>query len=307
MSQEDETTGRMIITAASNSYADALLAWLGSLNLNWPGHPPVRVYDIGLTDATQDVLHQYGIDVVKVPPFCPHWRKHFTWKLWCWNDVPASEFLYMDAGTVVLSPLDEVFASTTSLGYFVIPTYHGLDENASEAACRGCSVSDDFRNGKVTLSGGVAGFCRKGVIKELLAEALCVAHNEQSIEATRPEHRHDQAILSLLMYRDVEPLILMDGIVYGGWQSPRQTPGQKVWFHRRRMSAEDHRHFITHIFTPGRPYIPKGVLVAPSDAKPQGIREAAYRIYKRFQRRVHGTPASSTIQREKKIYDGIRD
>ena len=30
---------RLIITAASESYATALLALLGSLTLNWPGHP----------------------------------------------------------------------------------------------------------------------------------------------------------------------------------------------------------------------------------------------------------------------------
>ena len=47
-----KTENRMIITAASSTFGPSLLALLGSLNLNWPGHPPVRVYDIGLDEDT---------------------------------------------------------------------------------------------------------------------------------------------------------------------------------------------------------------------------------------------------------------
>ena len=84
---------RLIITAASGAYGPSLLALLGSLNLNWPNHPPVRVYDIGLNDGTLQVLAENQIEVIKVPPFCPHWRKHFTWKIWCLNNAPARDIL----------------------------------------------------------------------------------------------------------------------------------------------------------------------------------------------------------------------
>ena len=73
---------RLIITAASNAYGPSLLALPGSLNLNWHNHPPVLVYDIGLDDATRATLQQHHIPLRVVPPFCPHWRSHFTWKIW---------------------------------------------------------------------------------------------------------------------------------------------------------------------------------------------------------------------------------
>ena len=112
---------QMIITAASSTFGPSLLSLLGSLNLNWPGHPQVRVYDIGLNDETLHVLDTHNIEVVKVPEFCPHWKKHFTWKIWCWNDAPASEILWLDAGLVVLKPLDEVFHAAQKPGTCWVP------------------------------------------------------------------------------------------------------------------------------------------------------------------------------------------
>jgi hypothetical protein len=78
----------LVITAASRSYGPSLLALLGSLSLNWPDYAPVRAYDIGLDDESLDVLAQNEIEAVRVSPFCPHYRKHFTWKIWCLNASP---------------------------------------------------------------------------------------------------------------------------------------------------------------------------------------------------------------------------
>ena len=248
------SSDRLIITAASKAFGPSLLGLLGSLTLNWPQHPPVLVYDLGLDETTLSTLREHNIPVKKVPPFCAHWRTHYTWKIWCWNNVPAQQFLWLDAGIAVLNPLDEVFATLTQTGYFVIPTYHLLTENASLAACQCCGLSPEFRNGRMTLAAGVIGFDKGERITSILKEALVVALNENCIKATEPMHRHDQAIISLLMHKYLEPLVLSDGIVYGGWISPHQTPGQKIWVHRRSIRKEDLNHFIGHISTHGDPY-----------------------------------------------------
>ncbi len=251
---------RMIITAASAAFGPSLLALLGSLNLNWPGHPHVRVYDIGLDDGTLRVLKDNDVEVLKVPEFCPHWRKHFTWKIWCWNDAQAREVLWMDAGLVVLKPLDDVFHAIDNLGYFVVPTYHPLTENASEAACRGCGVDISFREGKVTLAGGFIGFKKEGQILQILEEALTVALKEEYIAATERMHRHDQAIISLLFYREFENVLMSDGVTYCSCvplnHSPR-APGREVWVHRRSILPEDQAYFASRIVEAGPPYMPK--------------------------------------------------
>ena len=252
-----EIEDRMIITAASSTFGPSLLALLGSLNLNWPGHPRVRVYDIGLGDETLRVLDDNEIEVVKVPEFCPHWRKHFTWKIWCWNDAPAHKILWMDSGLVVLKPLDDVFYAIDNMGYFVVPTYHSLIENASEAACRGCGVDAGIRKGKMTLAGTFIGFKKECKILQILEESLSVALTEEHVASVEKMHRHDQAIISLLLYKHLGEVVMADGMVYCGWLAPDQVVDQKIWVHRRTILPKDQIYFASRITSPGEAYIPK--------------------------------------------------
>jgi len=291
---------RLIITAASAAFGPSLLALLGSLNLNWPGHPRVRVYDIGLDDKTLRVLDKNQIEVVQVPHFCPHWRKHFTWKIWCWNDAPAHEFLWMDSGLVVLNPVDEVYLAIEKIGYFAVPTYHLLTENASINACEGCGVDPSFREGKMTLAGTFIGFKREGQMLEILKEALSVALIEEYISSVERMHRHDQMIISLLLYKHIGQVLMSDGVVYCGWLSPRQIPGQKVWVHRRELLPKDQAHFASHISEPGQPYAP---------APPRSARRL-----KAGWKKVFGAPERfirralrGQLGKEERPYDGIRD
>jgi hypothetical protein len=254
---------RLIVTAASHEYAPSLLALLGSLNLNWPTHPRVLVYDLGLDHGTRARLAAAGVRVRKIPPFCPHWREHYTWKLWCLDDAPARDLLWMDAGALALEALDEVFAAITRLGYFFVPNYELLDWEASLAACRGCGVPPEFRLGKPTLAGTIMGLRKRGAVRLLLRQALRLAHDEANIAATSITHRHDQALISLLAYKHLGAPLLADGQIYLGSLSPEQVPGQKLWVHRRTLRREDVAHFAAHLSSGGAPYRPPPALPLP--------------------------------------------
>jgi len=294
----ESRNSNLILTAASESYGSSVLALIGSLDLNWPQHPPVLVYNIGLDEKTLSILKAHNIAVKGVPHFCDHWRKHFTWKIWCWNDAPAENILWLDAGIVVMRPLDELFVTLDQVGYFVIPTYHSLTENASLQSCECCGVTSDFRNGKMTLAGGIIGFNKQqDIIAKILKEALFVAQNEKCIKATEPLHRHDQAIISLLFYKYLDSLIVLDGIMYGGWISPKQTPGQKIWVHRSGIRKDDENHFIAHISTPGRFYMP-----SEPEKKSPTLKALLYKNIIRCIK-IFYKPKS----RRYRIYDGVKD
>jgi hypothetical protein len=292
---------RLIITAASPAYGPSLLALLGSLTLNWPDHPPVRVYDLGLDDETLAALEAARVTVVPVPAFVPHWRKHFTWKIWCWNDAPARDVLWMDAGMVVLKPAPELLTAIDRLGYFVVPSYHPLVENASRESCEGCGVPPDFREGKMTLAATIAGFRKEGEVGALVEEALRVASTERYIAATEPLHRHDQAILSLLMYKRIGDPLMSDGLVYFGWESPQQTPEQKVWVHRRSLAPADQAHFAAHVAKAGPPHAPS-VPEPPPVEHPTLRQRVGGAVY-----RLRGGGAEEEVPGSTVPYDGIRD
>lgn len=240
-----------IITAASESYARQLLALLGSLESNWPSHPPVVVYDLGLSVSVLNSLETRKIEVRKVPAFCPHWRQHFTWKIWCWNNIDAETFLWVDAGAVVLSSLEEVFRHIKRTGYLVVPNYRLLAEEASEEACLSCGVEPSFREGKTTLAGGFIGFDKGNeLISTILKHALELALVEKNIKATDPKHRHDQALISLLIYKNIQSPLMLDGNIYLGGPSPILVPGQKVWACRTGMIESDLVNFSNYFLEP---------------------------------------------------------
>lgn len=266
---------RLIITAASEPFADSLIALLGSLDANWPAHPRVLVYDIGLNACTVARLDACAIAVKPVPAFCPHWRDHYTWKLWCLCDAPAVSVVWMDATIAVLQPLDELFDAVETLGYFFTGNGELLDWEASDEACRGCQVSPESRLGKPTLAATFMGFRKEGRLGALLDEALAVALTERHIEATTIAHRHDQAILSLLAYRELGRVLLADRAIYLHALLPQAVAGQKVWHHRRRLLPQDAAGFGARLSGETGPYRP----TPPCSMESATAQAALYRVH----------------------------
>jgi len=326
-----------IITAASESYTRQLLALLGSLEANWPSHPPVVVYDLGLPVSVVNSLEGRNVEVRKVPEFCPHWRQHFTWKIWCWNDIDAETFLWIDAGAVVLSPLEEVFPHIENTGYLVVPNYRLLVEEASEEACVGCGVDPSFREGKSTLAGGFMGFNKSNeLMSRILKEALELAMVEKNIKATDPKHRHDQALISLLIYKNIQSPLMLDGNIYLGGPSPMLVPGQKVWACRTGMNEQDIENFskyfleptnqpppfpespqkyvgwllgdveyqISRIYGLDKAYFEKSFLLRGLSKRGKKFMNLVLNLKQFFQSKQQ---SNHRPQESKKIYDGIRD
>jgi len=270
-----------LITAASESYSKSLFALIGSLNLNWHDHPPIEVYDIGLSKNSLEILRENKIVVHTVPQFCDHWRAHFTWKFWCWKDINADIFLYIDAGIIILKPLDDVLEVIKKLGYAVVPNYRPLEEEASEIVCKGCALDPDFRIGKATLAGGFIGFDKgKPIINSLIDALFELSLDEKNLKAFHPSHRHDQALTSLMIYKIIGNPIILDGNIYLGSNSPMKVPGQKVWACRKSIELEDVEFFQNYLdkSKTGNNYLPK----TPSKAINSIINENVYQLNRIF-------------------------
>jgi hypothetical protein len=196
--------------------------------------------------------------------------------------------------------MDEVFEAIRQVGYFVVPTYHPLMENASENACRGCGVEPSFREGKMTLAGGLIGFRKEGGVKGVLEEALSVALVEENIASVEKMHRHDQMIISLLLYKHLGQVHISDGVVYCGWLSPNQSAGQKVWVHRRSILAEDQAHFSSRISSGGPPHLPRD----PAASRP--VRTIWRKVFGPPERFIRNLVRGKRVEDEAP-YDGIRE
>ncbi|MNS69049.1 hypothetical protein D3C72_1023540 [compost metagenome] len=250
-----------IITAASEKYANSLFSLIGSLNCNWANHPPIVVYDLGLSPQTLAILKKARIEVRSIPAFCSHWRAHYTWKLWCMTYSEFDLVIWMDAGLCVLDNLDEVIEITKNRSYFLVPNYQFLDYEASEQTCNACGVPHVFRIGKGTLAGGFIGFLQNSEFGKLMRNAFEIALTEDNIKAHNNRHKNDQSIISLLAYKQFPNPVLEDGLKYLGWSSPKMVENQKVWVQRRNILKKDIKIYKSNLAQIGNKHIPKD----PSD------------------------------------------
>lgn len=247
---------RMIVTGASPAFEASLLALLGSLRVNWPDHPPVLVYDLGMGRTTLDRLASASINVQKVPVFCLHWRKHFTWKIWCIHDAPARTYLWLDAGVCVLRPFPEVFECAEKLGYFCSTNHFSQSKQTSERMAQALGVGAVSLDGMVSINAGIHALMKDERGCALLDEALTIALEETAMRPTDVWHRHDQPLITGLLYKYFGELVLADFETYAGWQGPDKVLNQKIWVHRRRMLAKDLDYFCQGLMQPMPPYIP---------------------------------------------------
>ena len=281
----------LIITGASRSYSGQLLSLVGSANANWPGHPPILAYDLGLTEETVSLLTKAGIEVRPVPAFCPHWRSHFAWKIWCLRDAPADRCLWLDAGIYVLRPFPEAFSAIESLGYFVQPNGFSI----GQTACR--PLQAHFAHlglGEIlSINGGLHGFDKKKAAS-LLEEAYALCLDEQYLAADSPAGRHDQDLLSFLLYKYFSPVVFLDRHLYAEHAGPAEVQGQRVWVHRREMHPDDADYFRKCVLTPQSARLPSR---APRGRR-SWIRELRVLVAKWRGRYPDETKA---------IYTGVRD
>jgi len=288
---------RLILTAASPAYEQSLLALLGSLNVNWPDHPPILVHDLGMGAKTLAVLDRANIEVRKVPEFCPHWRKHFTWKIWCCCNAPCETYVWIDAGICVLRPMPEAFLMADALGYFIQPNTLSLDVGVCQPLREHFGLTPRQLPEMLGINAGIHGM-NKTKARALLEEAMRLCLHEPYMAAQKPKDLHDQDLFSVLLYKHFSPLVFADRQLYdedhGG---PRAHSGQRVWVHRRGMLSEDMNYFIRHVDRPGQQHIPRTL--------PPG-KEFSPSLLVRIRIRIAQWRGRCPLQ-PRRIYDGVRD
>ncbi len=151
----------------------------------------------------------------------------------------------------------------------------------------------------MTLAGTVIGFRKEGLMEEILKEALSIALVEEHIASVEKTHRHDQMIVSILLHKHIRQVLMHDGIMYCGWLSPRQTPGQKIWVHRRALMGNDQAYLASRIALSGKPFMPGD----PTTDRP--LRTLWKKIFGAPERFIRRSIKGDRNKIE--VYDGVRD
>jgi hypothetical protein len=220
---------------------------LGSLHTNYPNHPKVYVYDIGLFYTFRKELEKIEwVEVLDIPHFSPFWRACYTWKTYIFTKPQADLNFYMDAGCQILKPLDGIFSEVDSDGYFtvdqdvkgikMIPNDYikifniddaTLNENAITAGIFGFKKSESIaKNLDDMFEYAKKGYCL-GFSKTELWKNKGV--NKTNYVRDCEYFRHDTTLLTIFARKNIPNYHSHSGKQYAGWVSPNDHKDQVIW------------------------------------------------------------------------------
>jgi hypothetical protein len=242
-----------LVTAASEKYSDSLRAMIASVRANWDEDLQIYVYDLGLSADTVALLSGIrAVTVCQIPEFCPHWRHHYTWKLWILSNAPLDAFLWLDAGIFVLRPLNNVLNRVSKEGAYFVPNYQDLAIEAPPAAVYAAGLTYAAIAGRSSISANIVGVNKRHPTFVVFERAYALGMVEKNLRACHSRHKHDQALISCVLYRLFPDYLFGDGQMYAGWRSPQQVNGQQCWAQRRAILKSDIEQLTLRMGLPGR-------------------------------------------------------
>lgn len=238
---------KALITSCSNKFFPSMINLLTSIKVNYPNHPPIYVYDLGLFYTFRREIEQIeGVTLIPMPHFTPHWRSCYTWKTYIFAHPLANLNFYIDAGCQVLRPLDEDFEIIEKNHYHIIDvgvTLSDLIPDDYKLLFRVPSSFDSTRG----FSAGIFGFKNTEIMTQMLKRTYSAAVAGLSLGFS-PDNlwrnkakdknifirqckffRHDQSLLNLFFRLQFgnEPKV-MSNENYDN-RSKNTTPNQHIW------------------------------------------------------------------------------
>lgn len=245
-----------VATACDQAYAEQALNLVGSIQTRSPQVEAIYVYDLGMTLLQRLQFRGIkGVKLTKVTPFAPYWRQCWSWKPWIWLNTPATNLIFLDAGTEVLGDLGEIAAHIEKDDYFLVSQYETLASGHTLVDIIPSSYYKQFDlptriKTKPVVAAGIIGFkTDSAFFREVLqptydlvlqgynlgwSEAELgrnrgIHYSPQPIVRDCPYFRHDQTLLNLMLYKQIERPVIQPFAKYGGVTSPAEHPEQLIW------------------------------------------------------------------------------
>ncbi len=237
---------KALITSASNKFFPSLVNLLGSIKANYPGHPQIFIYDLGLYWIFRKELDSLqGVTVLDMPRFVSFWRSCYTWKTYILSHPLADLNFYLDAGTQVLKPLDDIFVEIEKENYFAIQQGVSLKQIVPEDYWDKLGLNRINEN-EESIHAGELGFKADSEISEVLYESYNWAlkglalgfspkdkwrdkgYNKIGIVRNCEIFRHDMTLLNIAFRKKFGKAgHLNSGVIFaGGYKS---HPNQAIW------------------------------------------------------------------------------
>lgn len=248
---EDIKSDCGVVTAADAKYAPYMFNLLASLHVNFPDHPTVYVYDLGMNKLQRKELSGVSwINLKTVPKFVEHWKLNWTWKTYVLSRPEPRYALYFDsASIVVLKSLKEWFEILATESYLILQISQSLNEIVPSNYWDLVGVDEVAYSRLPSFGAGIVGLDKRSQAGEAAVEAFGLAKEGWTLGCSPSEQnriydrsvmrdcvcfRADQTLLNLTFRKRFgAQLKVFDPKPFHGVTGRRDYPNQAVWYARR--------------------------------------------------------------------------
>lgn len=244
-----------LVTAADSKYAPFLFNALSSIHSNFPSHPLVYVFDLGLSRAQRCELESVPwVRLKTIEKFVPHWKTGWSWKPYILTRVRERYLLYFDAANIVLyRSIALWFLAIKRHGFFGIANGQRMQDVTPSDYWDMFGLDPDVCAAMPTFGAGLFGFDRSGpagvAISKCLALTIAGWNLGRSVSEKNPLYssallrdcvcfRSDQTLLNLAMIEHMGPgIMIRDELRYCGLGGQRDHVNQYLWYSRRNKNS----------------------------------------------------------------------
>ncbi len=253
----------VVISAADTNYFPSLLSLIGTLKFpRVTSELSIRlvIWDLGLTLQQLQILSliDFPISIQKIDNYVEEPFRNafspandcFAWKSYCIKEALTEEdvsYLWMDAGTAVSRNLDRIEELINFDGFFFLHSETDRSENFTSSEVKQLLSVTDSELSEYQLSATAIGFKNTKQTREIINNWVALSSVPELVLGNVENHRHDQALLSLLVSRanlrrhPVSNFALENGIDI----VEAEKRGYSLLFHRRKWDYVDLNSLIS--------------------------------------------------------------
>jgi hypothetical protein len=245
----------ILVTATDRMHAPYLFNAIASIQARFPNHPPLRVFDLGMSNAQRRELSSIPwIEVRTIDKFVKHWKQNWSWKPYILSQTKERYVFYFDAANIMLyRPLTLWFTAIARNGYFLIENGQTMHQTTPPEYWGLFGLDEKVFANAPTFGAGLMGFDQGGFAGTAIAEVLArtvegwnLGRSAQEIRRTYDHSvirhcecfRADQTLFNLAFRKHCPGrLVLRNELKYCGLGGPADHPRQYLWYSRRRRDS----------------------------------------------------------------------
>jgi hypothetical protein len=244
-----------LVTAADAKYAPFLFNALSSIHANFPSHPLVYVFDLGLNRAQRYELESVPwVRLRSIKKFVQHWKAGWSWKPYILTQVHERYLLYFDAANIVLyRSIALWFLAIKRHGFFGIANGQRIHDITPSDYWEMFGLDPSACAAMPTFGAGLFGIDQTGpagaAVRKCLALTIAGWNLGRSASERNPLYgkatlrdcvcfRADQTLLNLAMVEHLgRNILIRDEVRYCGRGGQHDHVNQYLWYSRRHKNS----------------------------------------------------------------------